>query len=93
MIGGLSARAAPEASSRSSRRDRANLFHRAESKYGGSLQDHVAELAHHYARGGNPAKAAKYCLRAVRRFAELGSDAEAIAQFESGLELLQRTGR
>ena len=61
-----------------------------ESKYRGSLDDHVAELAHHYARGGDPVKAVKYCLRAVLRFADLGSTAEAIAQFESGLELLQQ---
>src|SRR3984957_675929 len=61
-----------------------------ESRDGGSLNDHVAELAHHYARGGNPEKAAKYCLRAVLRFADLGSAAEAIVQFESGLELLQQ---
>jgi DNA-binding winged helix-turn-helix (wHTH) protein/tetratricopeptide (TPR) repeat protein len=61
-----------------------------ESRDGGSLNDHVAELAHHYARGGNPGKAAKYCLRAVLRFADLGSAAEAIVQFESGLELLQQ---
>ena len=60
-----------------------------ESTYAGSLKDHVAELAHHYARGGNPAKAAKFCLRAVRRFTVLGSNAEAIAHFESGLQQLQ----
>ena len=60
-----------------------------ESRDDGILNDHVAELAHHYARGGNPQKAAKYCLRAVLRFADLGSAAEAIVQFESGLELLQ----
>ncbi len=60
-----------------------------ESTYAGSLKDHVAELAHHYTRGGNPAKAARYCLRAVRRFTELGSNAEAIAHFESGLEQLR----
>ena len=60
-----------------------------ESTYAGSLKDHVAELAHHCARGGNPAKAAKFCLRAVRRFTVLGSNAEALAHFESGLEQLQ----
>ena len=59
-----------------------------ESKHAGSLNDHAAELAHHYARGGNPAEAVKYCLRAVHQCADLGSNAEAIAQFESGLELL-----
>ncbi|MFZ1886783.1 MAG: AAA family ATPase [Candidatus Binataceae bacterium] len=51
--------------------------------------DHLAELAYHYARGGDPAKAAKYYLNAVRRFAHLGSNAEAIAQSEAGLELLR----
>ena len=61
-----------------------------ESKYGRSLDDHVAELAHHYARGGNPAKAVEYCARAIVRFADLGSNAEVLAQFESGLELLQQ---
>jgi predicted ATPase/class 3 adenylate cyclase len=54
-----------------------------------NLRDHVAELAHHYARGGKPSKAAEYCLRAVQQFADLGSNAEALAQFESGLKLLQ----
>jgi adenylate cyclase len=52
------------------------------------LDDHVAELAHHYARGGDPAKAVKYCLRAVHQCSDLGSNAEALAQFASGLELL-----
>ena len=59
-----------------------------ESKDGRRLDDHVAELAHHYARGGDPAKAVKYCLRAVHQCADLGSNAEALAQFASGLELL-----
>jgi len=55
-----------------------------------SLDDWVADLAHHYAGGGDAGKAAQYCLRAVWRFANLGSNAEAIAQFERGLELLQK---
>ncbi len=54
----------------------------------GSLQDHVAELAHHYARGGSPDKAVQYYRRALQKFAELGSCAEAISQFESALEIL-----
>ena len=33
-----------------------------ESIYAESLDDHVAELAHHYARSGNPGKALEYCL-------------------------------
>src|ERR1700689_1179792 len=59
-----------------------------ESTYSDSLDDHVTELAHHYTRSGNPAKAVKYCLRAVRQCADLGSNAEAVAQFEKGLEQL-----
>ena len=53
------------------------------------IDDHLAELAYHYARGGDPAKAAKYALKAVRRFAHIGSNAEALAQYEAGLDLLR----
>ena len=52
-----------------------------------SLRNHVADLAYHYALGGDPHKAVKYCLRSIRQLEELGSFAEAIAQFASGLEL------
>jgi adenylate cyclase len=61
-----------------------------QSKYSGSIGDHAAELAHHYARGGNPAKAVEYCSRAIVRFSDLGSNAEVLSQFETGLELLQQ---
>ena len=61
-----------------------------ESIYADSLDDHVAELAYHYARSGNPRKAVEYCLRAVQRSGDRGSYAEAVAQFETGLELLQK---
>ena len=61
-----------------------------ESIYADSLDDHVAELAHHYARSGNPAKGVEYCLRAVEQFSDRGSNAEAVAQFETALELLQK---
>ncbi|MGH7779028.1 MAG: BREX system ATP-binding domain-containing protein [Candidatus Binataceae bacterium] len=61
-----------------------------ESIYAGNLDDHVADLAHHFARGGNPGAAVKYCLRAVRQFADLGSNSEALAQFENGFEQLQK---
>jgi tetratricopeptide (TPR) repeat protein len=59
------------------------------SKDRASHDDHVAELAHHYARAASPDKAVEYCLRAVRKFVNVGSNTEALAQFESGLELLQ----
>ena len=61
-----------------------------ESTYADSLDNYIAKLAHHYARSGNPAKAVKYCLRAVRQYADLGSNAEAVAQFEKGLEQLHK---
>jgi DNA-binding winged helix-turn-helix (wHTH) protein/predicted ATPase len=54
-----------------------------------SRQELAAQLAHHYARGGNPGKAVKYCLSAMEQLAELGSNVEAIAMFNAGLELLQ----
>ena len=75
--------------------DRRRLLHERigaalESTYAGSLDDHVTELAHHYTRSGNPAKGARYCLNAVRQCADRGSNAEAVAQFESGLAQLQK---
>jgi adenylate cyclase len=61
-----------------------------ESMYPNDLDDRFAELAHHYARSGDPGKAVEYCLRAVSQFSFRGSNAEALAQFETGLELLQK---
>jgi class 3 adenylate cyclase len=61
-----------------------------ESIYAHSLDDHVAELSHHYSRSGNPDKAAEFCLRAVQQCSARGSQAEAVAQFETGLEQLQK---
>jgi predicted ATPase/class 3 adenylate cyclase len=59
-----------------------------ESIYSDNVDDHLAELAHHYAHGGNPGKGAEYCLRAVQQCVDRGSNAEAVTQFETGLELL-----
>ena len=61
-----------------------------ESIHADSLDDHIAELAHHYARSGNPAKGAQYCLLAVEQFSDRGSNIEAVARMEAGLELLQK---
>jgi tetratricopeptide (TPR) repeat protein len=61
-----------------------------ESLYADTLEDHIAELAHHYARSGNPQKAVEYCTRACRQSADRGSFAEAVGQFETGLELLKQ---
>ena len=61
-----------------------------ESIYAESLDDHVGELAHHYARSSNPGKGVEYCLRAVQQCVRRGSFAEALTQFETGLAQLQR---
>jgi predicted ATPase len=54
-----------------------------------SIVDHLAELAHHYARSANPAKAVEYCLRACQQSSDRASYAEAVAYFETGLARLQ----
>jgi predicted ATPase len=61
-----------------------------ESLYAGSVDDHVDELARHYARSTNAPKAVEYCLRACQQCAERASFAEAVAHFETGLALLQK---
>jgi DNA-binding winged helix-turn-helix (wHTH) protein/predicted ATPase len=49
----------------------------------------AAQLAHHYAGGGNPGKAVEYYLSAVQQLADLGSNVEAIAMFNAGLEVVR----
>ena len=56
-----------------------------ETLYAANIDDHLSELAHHYARSANPAKAVEYCLRACKQSSDLGSFAEAVAHFETGL--------
>ena len=58
--------------------------------YSENLNDHLAALTHHYARSGNPAKAVEYCLLAIRQSQARGSLIEAVALFETGLDLLQK---
>jgi class 3 adenylate cyclase len=60
-----------------------------ESLYATNLDDHVAELAHHFGRSGNPQKAVEYCAQACQQCTDRGSFAEAVAHFEAGLKLLQ----
>ena len=61
-----------------------------EMVYGENLNDHLAALTHHYARSGNPAKAVEYCARAIQQSEARGSLNEAVALFETGLDLLQK---
>jgi predicted ATPase len=62
-----------------------------EQLYRSSIDDHLDELAHHYSRSGNSAKALDYLesagLRAVRRLAY----GEAMRNLAAALELLERT--
>jgi len=60
-----------------------------ESLYASSLDDHLAELAYHYSLSSNAEKAVEFCLRACQQCAERGSFIEAVAHFETGLEMLQ----
>jgi class 3 adenylate cyclase/tetratricopeptide (TPR) repeat protein len=57
--------------------------------YSDNLNDHLAALTHHFARGGNPNKAVDYCLLAIKLSEARGSLTEAVALFETGLDLLQ----
>ncbi len=62
-----------------------------ERLYANSIDDYLDELAHHYSRSGNSAKALDYLesagLRAVRRLAY----GEAMRNLTAALELLERT--
>jgi class 3 adenylate cyclase/tetratricopeptide (TPR) repeat protein len=74
--------------------ERRRLLHerigsRLEWVYRDNLGDHLAALTYHYARSGNSEKAIGYCLLAIEQSEERGSVAEAVALFETGLELLQ----
>ena len=61
-----------------------------ESLYADSLDDHIADLAYHYARSGNPRKAVEYCLRACSQCSDRGSFDEAVTYFKTGIVLLQK---
>ncbi len=61
-----------------------------ESVYRDNLGDHLAALTYHYARSGNHEKAVGYCLLAIEQSQARGSLAEAVALFETGLDLLQK---
>src|SRR5262249_3328523 len=61
-----------------------------ESMYSNSLDEHLAELAHHYARSDNAGKAVEFCLRACQQCVGHASYKEAVAHFEASLEKLQQ---
>ena len=60
-----------------------------EALYADRIEDHIPQLARHYARSANPAKAVDYCQRACQQSSDRGSYAEAVGHFETGLARLQ----
>jgi class 3 adenylate cyclase/predicted ATPase len=60
-----------------------------ENLFGQSIDDHLSELAHHYARSGNAHKAVEYLRRAGEQATRRGADAEAIRCLKAGLELVR----
>ena len=57
--------------------------------YSASLDDHVADLAHHFSLSGNPAKAIKYLQLAGTQAASRGALAQAVHDFESALAVIK----
>ncbi len=55
-----------------------------------SIDDHLDELAHHYSRSGNSAKALDYHERAGLRAVQRSAYGEAMRHFTAALELLER---
>ena len=60
-----------------------------ESLYAGRLEDRYAELAHHYGRAGDAAKAAHYLYLAGEQALERSAFNEACANLSAGLEFLK----
>ena len=61
-----------------------------EALYADSLDDHLADLGHHFERAGNPIEAAKYLRRAGILAAAKSTFPEAISHLSAGLELLKK---
>lgn len=57
--------------------------------YGASIDDHVADLAHHFSRSGNPTKAVEYLRLAGAQAQARGALAQAVQDFETALTLLK----
>jgi class 3 adenylate cyclase/predicted ATPase len=60
-----------------------------ESMYAEQLNDHLAELAHHYSRSSNGPKAVEYLRLAGQQATQRSANAEAINNFASALEILK----
>jgi class 3 adenylate cyclase/tetratricopeptide (TPR) repeat protein len=54
-----------------------------------TLDDHLADLAHHYERSGNRAKAVDYLTRAGTQIAQRSASPEAMQHFDKALDILK----
>jgi class 3 adenylate cyclase/tetratricopeptide (TPR) repeat protein len=61
-----------------------------ETLYASTVEEHLAELAHHYGRSANPDKAVEYLTRAGQQARERSAFAEAQAQLQQGLEWIKK---
>src|SRR5947209_7745937 len=61
-----------------------------ESMFAEQLEDHLDELAHHYSRSDNVAKAIEYLGRAGQQSLQRPAYADAISNLSAALNLLQR---
>ena len=61
-----------------------------ETLYASAVEEHLAELAHHYGRGANAGKAVHYLTRAGLHALSLSAFAEAQAQLQQGLEWIEK---
>jgi class 3 adenylate cyclase/tetratricopeptide (TPR) repeat protein len=61
-----------------------------EALYATSVEEHLAELAHHYGRSANLGKAVEYLTRAGQQALNRSAFAEAHAQLQQGLERIKR---
>jgi len=57
--------------------------------YAASLDDHLAALAHHFSRSGNPAKAVEYLQLAGAQAMSRGALGQAVQDFEAALALIK----
>jgi predicted ATPase len=60
-----------------------------ETMFASQLEDHLSELAHHYSRSRNTAKAVEYLQRAGQQAAQRSANAEAISHLTAALTLLR----
>jgi class 3 adenylate cyclase/predicted ATPase len=60
-----------------------------ESMFAGQLEDHLDELAYHYSRSDNVAKAVEYLRRAGQQALQRSAYADAISSLSAAIDLLQ----